>query len=137
LKGSQTTLWVRNIQLGTLGFIGSIAISLLDYDIIQSKGFFYKWDYLTVLVVLNQAIGGLVVAIVVKYADSIMKGFAVSISIIINSLISFLFFGFEIHFLFFIGTLLVLGSVYMYGLPNQSDNTIQLVSGEKIRKLEV
>jgi UDP-sugar transporter A1/2/3 len=116
LKGTPTTLWVRNIQLGTIGLLSSIAIALLDYDLMAEKGFFYRWDYLTVLVVLNQAIGGLVVAIVVKYADSIVKGFAVSISIIINSVISIMFFDFVAHSLFFAGTAFVLASVYMYSL---------------------
>lgn len=41
-----------------------------------------------------------------------------SISIIINSIISIFFFKFEAHFTFLVGTILVLFSVYMYGLPN-------------------
>jgi len=71
-----------------------------------------------VMVVLNQALGGLVVAVVVKYADSILKGFAMSISIIINSFISILFFNFETHIIFVVGTMLVLSSVYMWRLPD-------------------
>lgn len=38
-----------------------------------------------------QAYGGLVIALVVKYADNILKGFAVSLSIIISSFISYWF----------------------------------------------
>jgi UDP-sugar transporter A1/2/3 len=116
LKGTPTTLWVRNIQLGMIGLLSSIAIALLDFDSIAEKGFFYKWDYLTICVVLNQAIGGLVVALVVKYADSIVKGFAVSISIVINCAISIVFFEFVAHYFFFAGTVFVLASVYMYSL---------------------
>lgn len=37
-----------------------------------------------------QALGGLVVAMVIKYADNILKGFATSLSIIISALISYL-----------------------------------------------
>lgn len=37
-----------------------------------------------------QALGGLVVAVVIKYADNILKGFATSLSIIISALISYL-----------------------------------------------
>lgn len=40
-----------------------------------------------------QAYGGLVIALVVKYADNILKGFAVSLSIITSSLISYWFLG--------------------------------------------
>lgn len=41
-------------------------------------------------VVYVQALGGLVVAMVIKYADNILKGFATSLSIIISALISYL-----------------------------------------------
>lgn len=36
-----------------------------------------------------QALGGLVVAVVIKYADNILKGFATSVSIIMSALISY------------------------------------------------
>ncbi len=41
-----------------------------------------------VVVVVFEAYGGLVIALVVKYADNILKGFAVSLSIILSSLVS-------------------------------------------------
>lgn len=40
-----------------------------------------------------QAIGGLVVAVVVKYADNILKGFAASFSIVSSCTLSFFFLG--------------------------------------------
>jgi len=36
-----------------------------------------------------QALGGLVIAVVIKYADNILKGFATSLSIIVSTLISY------------------------------------------------
>lgn len=36
-----------------------------------------------------QAVGGLVVAVVIKYADNILKGFATSLSIIVSAIISY------------------------------------------------
>ena len=36
-----------------------------------------------------QALGGLVIAAVIKYADNILKGFATSLSIILSTLISY------------------------------------------------
>ena len=69
--------------------------------------------------ILLQACGGLVVAVVVKYADNILKGFAASFSIITACLISYLFLDFQPTVLFVIGATLVLSSSYMYekGLP--------------------
>lgn len=36
-----------------------------------------------------KALGGIIVAVVMKYADNILKGFATSLSIILSSLVSF------------------------------------------------
>ena len=38
-------------------------------------------------VVVNQAFGGLLIAVVMKYADNIVKGFATSIAIIVSTVL--------------------------------------------------
>lgn len=43
----------------------------------------------SVCLLLLQALGGLVIAAVIKYADNILKGFATSLSIILSTLISY------------------------------------------------
>ena len=56
-------------------------------------------------------------ALVVKYADNILKGFAVSISILISSFVSFYFLNdFEPSLGFFVGTFLVILATFMYGV---------------------
>ena len=40
-----------------------------------------------------QALGGLVVAAVMKFADNILKGFATSVSIVISSVVAYFFLG--------------------------------------------
>lgn len=57
---------------------------------------------------------GLIVAVVVKYADNILKGFATSISIIISSIISIWLFNFEITIGFIVGSILVMISTVFY-----------------------
>lgn len=68
-------------------------------------------------VVTNQAFGGLLVAIVIKYADNIIKGFATSIAIVVSTILSIFLFGFEIKPLFVFGSILVISAVYLYSLP--------------------
>lgn len=63
-----------------LGFVGVFLSG--DGPVVMEKGFFYGYTYVVVAVILLQAIGGLVVAVVVKYADNILKGFAASFSIV-------------------------------------------------------
>merc|ERR1712139_514592 len=72
-------------------------------------------------VILLQAVGGLVVAAVLKYADNILKCFGNALSIIVTSTISVvLLHEFTPDAFFMLGTLLVLTatSVYNLGLPS-------------------
>lgn len=58
----------------------------------STHGFFHGYTKWVVAVVLLQALGGLVVAVVVKYADNILKGFAASFSLITAILLSYAIF---------------------------------------------
>lgn len=131
LKGSKTSLWIRNIQMG----IPSIVLSLLsvfvkDWNPVTQKGFFYGYNGVVVAVIMLQAVGGLVVAVVVKYADNIRKSFATAVSIIISCSLSALLFDFEPTFTFLLGSAMVVGSVFLYakqerparGLPHFNKN---------------
>lgn len=87
LKGAKSSIWIRNIQLSTFSLIFCfIGIWYNEGDIVAKKGFFMGYNFWVWLTIIIQAIGGLIVAVVVKYADNILKGFATSISIIFSCL---------------------------------------------------
>lgn len=69
----------------------------------STKGYFYGFNSIVMIVILLQAVGGLVVAVVVKYADNIVKGFAASFSIITSCILTIMFFGFRPNETFLIG----------------------------------
>ncbi|CAM9173725.1 unnamed protein product [Ectocarpus fasciculatus] len=115
LKGSKTSLWIRNIQMGIPSIVLAIGSVLVkDWRAVTTNGFFFGYGWVVVAVIVLQAVGGLVVAVVVKYADNIRKSFATAISIIISCALSSLFFAFRPTFLFFIGSAMVVGSVFLY-----------------------
>ncbi|CAO3600386.1 unnamed protein product [Absidia cylindrospora] len=117
LKTSDTSMWVRNIQLGISGAFFSL-VGMLAYDMqpIREGGLLQGYDGLTWIVVVNQALGGLLVAIVVKFADNILKGFATSLSIIVSGVISFYLFNFQPTLTFMTGACIVMVSSYLYGV---------------------
>jgi len=116
LKGSKGSLWLRNIQLGGFGMVFGLAgMAVNDGATVNEKGFFYGYDLLVWFIVVFQAFGGLLVAVVVKYADNIMKGFATSAAIILSCVASVYLFDYVITLQFTFGTLLVILSVYLYG----------------------
>ncbi|XP_067931898.1 UDP-N-acetylglucosamine transporter-like [Watersipora subatra] len=118
LKSSKQSLWIRNIQLaGASILIAFTSLYLFDYEAIQTAGFFQGYTWATWAVICLSVISGLTVAIVVKYADNILKGFAVSISILISTFISFYFLDdFEPNFGFFLGAPMVIGATFLYGM---------------------
>lgn len=83
---------------------------------VSEQGFFFGYDWAVWLAVLLQSLGGLLVAVVVKYADNILKGFATSGAIVLSCIVSMYFFNFQLSIQFVIGASLVITSVCLYGM---------------------
>uniref|UniRef100_A0A1I8I3N2 UDP-galactose translocator n=1 Tax=Macrostomum lignano TaxID=282301 RepID=A0A1I8I3N2_9PLAT len=91
LKGSQASVWMRNIQLGLFGaLLGLGGVAASDWQRVAADGFFQGYTGWVWLVIGLHAFGGLVIAAVIKYADNILKGFANAVSIILSTLVSWL-----------------------------------------------
>ncbi|KIV77282.1 hypothetical protein PV11_09093 [Exophiala sideris] len=120
LKGGQSaSIWVRNIQLS----VGCLAIALFgclmwDGQAIAQGGFFQGYNVIVVATVCTQAAGGLIVAMVIKYADNILKGFATSLSIILSTVASIFLFDFMPTIYFLIGAIFVFLATYLYSMPD-------------------
>ncbi|CAG5123725.1 unnamed protein product, partial [Candidula unifasciata] len=131
LKGTRQSVWLRNVQLGFLGvIIGIITMYINDGAKVQAKGFFVGYDGVVWFVVCLQSFGGLLVAVVVKYADNILKGFATSAAIIVSCIASMYFFDFHLSIQFTVGAFLVIIAVYIYSkyVPIQTPSLTIVVS---------
>ncbi|KNC53204.1 uncharacterized protein AMSG_12249 [Thecamonas trahens ATCC 50062] len=115
LKGSKVSVWIRNIQLGAIGSVLALAGAYVsDGAAIAEYGFFRGYGAIVVLIIMVYALGGLTVAVVVKYADNILKGFATSFSVIVCALFSIVFLGMQPSLVFAVGAALVMASVSLY-----------------------
>lgn len=115
LKGAEISIWMRNVQLSLLSIpFGLIMCKVTDGDKISENGFFFGYDYFVWYLVCLQAGGGLIVAMVVKYADNILKGFATSLAIIITCVVSMYLFKFQLTIQFAFGAMLVICSIFLY-----------------------
>ncbi|XP_065576974.1 UDP-galactose translocator-like isoform X2 [Artemia franciscana] len=127
LKGSNVSVWMRNIQLSFLSLpFGLVTCVINDYTQLKEKGFFYGYDGFVWYLVVLQATGGLIVAAVVKYADNILKGFATSLAIILSCIASVYIFDFHLTLQFAFGTSLVIGSVFLYGYVPRTHNRVKV-----------
>ena len=123
LKSSDLSVWMRNIQLSLL----SLPLSLItcfanDGQKISVHGFFYGYDLFIYYLVVLQAGGGLIVAVVVKYADNIIKGFATSLAIVLSCIFSIYLFHFNLTLQFTFGAGLVIASIFLYGFDPSKKN---------------
>lgn len=64
--------------------------------------------------VFIQSAGGIIVSLVMKYADNILKSFCTAISIIIVGIASMYLFDLLPNIYFIIGSLLVFSAIFMY-----------------------
>ncbi|XP_034952392.1 UDP-galactose translocator [Chelonus insularis] len=115
LKGSDISVWMRNVQLSLLSVpFGLLSCYVKDGDLISKQGFFFGYDWFINYLVVLQAGGGLIVALVVKHADNILKGFATSLAIILSCIASIYLFNFKLTLQFALGAILVICSIFMY-----------------------
>ncbi|MPC13162.1 UDP-N-acetylglucosamine transporter [Portunus trituberculatus] len=125
-KGKQTSLIIRNIQLGVFSIAFAVMAVSGDSRAIKESGFFQGYSLATWLVVLIQAFGGLMVSVTMKYADNILKGFATSLSIVMSSLVSWLALGDAAPTIqFVIGASIVISSTFLYGVTPQRESEIR------------
>ncbi|KAJ3517172.1 hypothetical protein NLJ89_g665 [Agrocybe chaxingu] len=130
LKNSSGDLWVRNVQLSLFSLLPALAPIMFNeglYSPSAGEGLisslfrnFGAWAWATVLV---QVLGGLVTAMVIKYSDNILKGFATSLSIVISFLASVALFDFQMSITFILGSAVVLIATWLY---NQQPTRVNL-----------
>mmetsp|Transcript_17728 Transcript_17728/g.36931 ORF Transcript_17728/g.36931 Transcript_17728/m.36931 type:complete len:126 (-) Transcript_17728:1285-1662(-) len=104
-------MWLRNMQLSILGsLIAMIPFAFGDESVKDIEGF----DLVVLAIVLLQALGGLAVSASLIYTDSVLKGFATSISLLVvgffDSFVLQEYFGPA----FWFGSFVVVSSVWAY-----------------------
>eukprot|EP00873_Tetraselmis_striata_P046550 jgi/Tetstr1/466814/TSEL_011284.t1 len=117
VKGAETnSLWIRNCQLSMYGLPLAVA-SLLTSDRAEllEGGFFQGFNVYTWFAIALQAFGGIVVGMVVKYADNILKNFANALSVICTVLAAIPIFGQYPSPWSLLGLLFTFTSIFMYG----------------------
>jgi len=114
-------VWAKNLQLSSFALIIALITAFIkDHKAILADGFFQGYSPLVLSVITLEAGGGLVVAVVIKYADNILKSFGTAVSIITSTIVSAWIFGFVISKLFVEGCLLVFIAIGLYSKKEAS-----------------
>ena len=118
VDGQSHSIWYRNTQLACFSVpFAFFASYWQDGARVISNGVLLGYDYVVVTIIALQAIGGLVVAAVMRYASNVMKCFAVSLSICNCTVANAFLFGdgklnMRVHQA--LGVALVIGATFAY-----------------------
>lgn len=143
LKSTKASIWLRNMQLACIGIVmASVACYYNNYEDIRDRGFFVGYTEVVWTVIFFQAAGGLIVAMVVKYADNVIKNFATAFSIVLSAVISYwLFQDVQLNLMFLLGASSVIGSVYVFNLAvskravSKADLEVSMDKDEDVRDM--
>lgn len=106
---------VQNFWLYIFGMIFNVGAMLTqDYDEIMNKGFFHGYSAITVCMIINHALSGIAVSLVMKYADNIVKVYSTSVAMLLTAAVSMFLFGFRLTLPFVLGSTVVSVSVYLH-----------------------
>ncbi len=80
------SLWTRNVQLSFFSLFPALFVGVVWQDgaVIAKQGFFAGYNPVVWLTIALQALGGLIVAVCIAYADNVAKNFAASLSIVVS-----------------------------------------------------
>uniref|UniRef100_A0A183BL12 UDP-galactose transporter n=1 Tax=Globodera pallida TaxID=36090 RepID=A0A183BL12_GLOPA len=128
----------QNIRMALFGIIISLALVWAkDRERIYKDGIFVGYDPMVWLMTVNNSLGGLLIAVVIKYADNIMKAYAQATAILGAAFGSWLIFNFVPNRLFAFGTALVALSVYLYnGYPSNRNQSVDSNSYRELPKFQ-
>jgi len=115
LKRGDVSMWVRNFQLAFYCLVSASCASFWkDGEEIFNRGFFAGYTPVVWAVIGLVSCGGLVVAVVTRYTDSVIKNLAPACSIILSCTVSFGLFNFIPSPMYIFGAVCTLFSVWMY-----------------------
>ena len=118
LMQSKSSIWMINLQMSLVSTsISMFACLIEDTESIARKGFFTGYEPMTWMIIFLQAVAGLSIAAVCRYADNIYKGFAYGWGVIVSCGVDYAVFSdYTLNADFTRGSLLVVASsaVYMH-----------------------
>lgn len=111
LKSQALPLSLQNIFLYFFGVLLNLLGSVWSG---MEGGFLEGFSPWVLLVVLSQALNGLIMSVVMKHSSNITRLFVISCSILVNALLSVVLFNLQLTLLFFMAVACIGLAVYLY-----------------------
>lgn len=110
--GRPCSIWLRNVQLaGCSVVVGYMQLLCTNKPV---WGAIWRLTPAAWTMILYNAVGGLIVAMVIKHADNIVKGFTTAVATIITVILSIVLFNYSVNLVFICGIMLIIFSTLLY-----------------------
>lgn len=116
--------WATNAQMAGFSLVPATIMMLIECFRVGSFDVFEYFGGWAISTILMNAAGGILVSMVIKYADSIVKGFSLAAAVLCTILVNVVFLGARFSAPCLFGILTVLASVFLY-------NSSKLTTREK------
>jgi len=118
LQQTTASIWIRNVQFGMFGSIMGLLVAVAqDGEMIKRDGLLQGYSERVVAVIAMNAFGGLLCAMMLKYAGATLGCFSTALSIILTCILSATFLqDFVPDDMFLFGTTLSVAATLMFGL---------------------
>jgi len=111
------SVWTRNFQLSFFSLLPSLFLLRLPL--------FKNFTTIVYVILLLQAFGGLLVGLIVKHLNNVIKGLTGAVSLVVGTLVSSVVFGGTIDSSFVIGAVIIFTSVRVFTNSNTKTTTKQ------------
>jgi hypothetical protein len=130
------SVWMRNIQLASFSVVFAVGQNIFNNnseskDSESVKTFLHGFTPLVWVLVLLRASSGLVVAIVVKRMDTVIKSMASSVSVVAGCVVSMFLFGTQFNIQFWFGAFAVSISCYFFSNTTPVFSAFYCIIGRK------
>ena len=117
LVESKPSIWVRNAQLClfTIPIALAPCLAMDDPYMKEDGSMLHGFTGLVWASIITNAAGGMIVAVVMKFAGNILRNFAQACAIIVGGIGSWALFNFQVTTRFVLGVGLVIASIFVYG----------------------
>ncbi|KAJ7338284.1 hypothetical protein JRQ81_011051 [Phrynocephalus forsythii] len=111
LKTQDLPLNLQNLFLYLFGVLLNVIIHLTSSP---AAGFWEGFSFWVLLVIVSQALNGLIMSVIMKHSTNITRLFVISCSIMVNAVLSVFLFSLHLTAFFFLSVLLIGLAVHLY-----------------------
>lgn len=139
-QGSDVNIFIQNIFMYLDSIICNVIVLVLNGTIINA--FVYEnitkvFHYKVLLVMLNNAVVGIVTSVFLKTLNSIVKTFASALELVLTAILSLILFGIPIYLNTILAICIVMFAIYLYSQNPVSNVPAQNNTSDKEKLLNV